>query len=451
MPDASEKSDSTSVHAGIARDLIHLRSAVGAPTLSPNGERVASVVSTVDLDENTTRTSIWLDGAPLTAGPSDTQPVWSPDGARLAFVSRRGDDKKKSSLHVLPVDGPGELRTVCVMVDGIGDVAWSPDGRHLAFTSRTRDDRYDAKDASWQSPRKIERFLSRMNGENWIFDRPQHLYVVAADGTDTPRNLTPGEYQYGGVSWTPDSSAIVTSARGHDTWDDDLAEDFYLVPLEGERRELTHQTGLFAAPAVSPDGQWVACMGLDNPLEYPQNMNIGLVPIDGGEHRWISTGLDRSFFAMACPQAPVWETVDTLLAVAEDRGETHLYRLGVDGRAPERITEGALTVQGYDTANGVIATTRSTVHHGGSSGSPPAARTDAPRTSPGTTRVGRNLLRPVPTGATRSTPGSFDPPTSTRPPPIRCCSTSTAVRSRNTASTSSTRRRCRRQQGSSWS
>ena len=366
MTAASEPTEPSSVHADIARDLIHLRSAVGNPTLSPGGARVATVVATADLDENTTRTSIWLDGVPLTAGPNDSQPVWSPDGRHLAFVSRRGDDdKKKTTLHVLPVDGPGELRTVCAMADGIGDVAWSPDGRHLAFTSRTRHDRYDAKDVSWQSPRKIERFLSRMNGENWIFDRPQHVYVVAADGTDAPRNLTPGDYEFGGVAWTPDSAAIVTGGRAHETWDDDLAEDLYLVPLDGERRALTHHTGIFAAPAVSPDGRWVACIGLDDPLEFPQNMKIGLVPIDDGEHRWISTDLDRTFFAMTCPQPPVWEDDDTLLAVAEDRGDTHLYRLGVDGRTPERLTEGALSILGYDTKGGVLATIRSTVHHGG--------------------------------------------------------------------------------------
>ncbi len=135
-------------------------------------------MSTVDLDENTTRTSIWLDGAPLTAGPSDSQPVWSPDGIRFAFVGRRADDDKHTTLHVMPVDAPGEIRQVCTMPDGVGDLAWSPDGRHLAFLSRTRDERYDAKDESWQSPRKIERFLSRLNGQNWIFDRPQHVYVV---------------------------------------------------------------------------------------------------------------------------------------------------------------------------------------------------------------------------------------------------------------------------------
>ena len=79
------------------------------------------------------------------------------------------------------------------MPDGLGDVEWSPDGRWIAFTSRTRDERYEAEDVSWQAPRKIERFFSRLNGEDWIFDRPQHVYVVAADGTGTPRNLTPGE------------------------------------------------------------------------------------------------------------------------------------------------------------------------------------------------------------------------------------------------------------------
>ncbi|NNE10965.1 MAG: S9 family peptidase, partial [Ilumatobacter sp.] len=198
---------------------------------------------------------------------------------------------------------------------------------------------------------------------------PQHVYEVAADGTGRPRNLTPGEFAYGSVSWLPDASGVVTSGRGHDTWDTDLAEDLYLVPLDpdGEIRALTHRTGQFAAPAVSPDGTQVACIGTDNQLEYPQNMKIGLVPLgpDGGEHRWISTGLDRTFFAMACPQGPVWETDETLFAVAEDRGATHLYRLHVDGRDPEPLTEGPITVQGFDHAGGRLATIRSTVRHGG--------------------------------------------------------------------------------------
>ncbi len=104
---------------------------------------------------------------------------------------------------------------------------------------------------------------------------------------------------------------------------------------------------------------------MDDPLQFPQNMKIGLVPMDGGDHRWISTGLDRTFFAMACPQAPVWETDDRLLAVAEDRGDTHLYRLGIDGRDPQRLTSGPVSVQGFDVRDGVIATIRSTVEHGG--------------------------------------------------------------------------------------
>ena len=113
---------------------------------------------------------------------------------------------------MLPVDGPGEVRTVVAMPDGISNVAWSPDGRWLAFTSRTRDARYEAKDERWQSPRKVERFFSRLDNEGWMFDRPQHVYVVAADGTGAPRNLTPGPYQHDGIAWLADSSGIVTSA-----------------------------------------------------------------------------------------------------------------------------------------------------------------------------------------------------------------------------------------------
>ena len=349
-----------STHGSLARDLLHQRSSVSQPRVSPDGRRVACVVATIDLDENTTRTRVWLDGAPVSAGPHDGQPTWSPDGRWLAFTSRRGEKKGDSTLHILPIEGPGELRTLCTMPDGLDDVRWSPDGRVIAFTSRTRDSRYDAKDISWQSPRRIEKFLSRLNGEDWVFDRPVHVFVVAADGTDTPRNLTPGSHQHHGVAWLSDSSAVITSAQRHDDWDRDLATDLYLVPLDGEIRPMTHQTGSYRQAAISPDGSLIAFLGTDESLLYPQNVRVGIMNADGTDRRWISEGLDRTF-EMPSGQAPIWLDDEMLMAGAQDRGETHLYRLHVDGRTPEPITSGAITITGFDSVGGTLATTRELV------------------------------------------------------------------------------------------
>ena len=360
MPDST---DQLSPHARIAHDVLHLRSAAGKPRLSPDGSSVACVVSTIDVDDNTTRARVWLDGSPLTAGPHDGQPTWSPDGRSLAFTSRRGEKQGDSTLHVLPVGGAGEVRTICTMPDGIDDVSWSPDGRWLAFTSRTRAERYSAKDATWQAPRKVDRFFSRLNGEDWIFDRPMHVYVVAADGTDVPRNLTPGEYQHQGVAWLPDSTGIVTGAQRHETWDRDLASDLYTVPLDGEITALTHHTGNYHSPRVSPDGANVAFLGADNPLLYPQNLRVGLVSIDGSRQRWISEGLDRTFESSSGLHPPVWVDDHTLIAMAEDRGDTHLYRLDIDARTPEPITHGPISVTGFDVVGDVIAMTVGAVDH----------------------------------------------------------------------------------------
>jgi dipeptidyl aminopeptidase/acylaminoacyl peptidase len=355
--------DQLSPHAKIAHDLLHLRSAAGKPQLSPDGSSVACVVSTIDVDENITRTRVWLDGSPLTAGPHDNQPTWSPDGRSLAFTSRRGEKQGDSTLHILPIGGPGEVRTICTMPDGLDDVAWSPDGRWLAFISRTRDERYSAKDASWQSPRKVERFFSRLNREDWIFDRPAHIYLVAADGTDVPRNLTPGDHQHHGVAWLPDSTGIVTGAQRHETWDRDLAGDLYRVALDGEITALTGHTGNYHSPRVSPDGANVAFLGADNPLLYPQNLRVGVMSIDGADRRWISEGLDRTFESSSGLHPPVWLDSRALIAVAEDRGDTHLYRLDVDGRTPEPITEGRITVTGFDAVGDVHAMTVAMVDH----------------------------------------------------------------------------------------
>ncbi len=356
-----------SPHAAIADRIIGNVVQASSPAVSPDGTMVAFVVTHADMGKNKYFSEVWLartDGSdtprPITSGEHDSGPVWSPDGRELAFTSRRSLTKGETLLHVLPITAPGETRTVAAMKDGVSDASFSPDGRWIAFLSRTPDARYDAPgardgDESWQAPRKIERFFTRLNGEDWVFDRPLHVYVVGADGTGAPRNLTPGEFQHGRTSWLPDSSGLVTSSQRHDSWDLDFAGDLFLVALDGGVTELTHQTGTYSSPSVSPDGTHVAFLGHDDPSTDPQNVKVGLVAIAGGPHRWLSAALDRTFETTAGTVQPRWLDATTLVGTAEDRGETHVMRVTTDGAAPVKLTAGPISVKGMDTRGGTVA------------------------------------------------------------------------------------------------
>ena len=238
------------------------------------------------LADNAYRSQVWLtstDGSvaphPITGGEHDGKPgveprrcvagvhlVAQPEGRR-DHGAHDADGSRRRGAHDRH-DARRRRRSP----------RFSPDGTHLAFTSRTRHERYEAKDESWQAPRKIERFFGRLDNEGWVFDRPQHVYVVRTDGSAAPRNLTPGEFQHTGVAWTPDSASIVTSSQRHDTWDLDFASDLYRVTLDGTVTPLTKGTGQYGNASVSADGSTVAFIGADDSSTYPQNMHVGHRP-----------------------------------------------------------------------------------------------------------------------------------------------------------------------------
>ena len=68
-----------------------------------------------------------IEGAP--ARPEVQSPVWSPDGRRIAFVSRR-DGQGRS--YVMNADGSGQRR-LTRDARYLATPAWSPDGRKIAF------------------------------------------------------------------------------------------------------------------------------------------------------------------------------------------------------------------------------------------------------------------------------------------------------------------------------
>ena len=111
------------------------------PRISPDGRRVAFVVTVLSEERDEYLSNIWVvdtaGGEPrrFTTGPGrDTAPRWSPDGAWLAFLSER-EAKAKPQLHVMPADG-GEPVRLTDLPHGVSAPAWSPDSARLAFVSR---------------------------------------------------------------------------------------------------------------------------------------------------------------------------------------------------------------------------------------------------------------------------------------------------------------------------
>ena len=115
---------------------------LGAPSLSPDGAQAVASVTRYSLDENSSRTSLWLlstlggDPRQLTqAGDKDASPRWSPQGDQIAFLARREQEGQKdetAQLYLIPPDG-GEARRVSDLPMGIEAFKWFPDGRHIAF------------------------------------------------------------------------------------------------------------------------------------------------------------------------------------------------------------------------------------------------------------------------------------------------------------------------------
>jgi dipeptidyl aminopeptidase/acylaminoacyl peptidase len=351
---------------GMTPDDVYRLVGVSDPRISPDGKRVAYVVSRVDRDANEYKANIWiasLDGSEttrqLTFGERrDVEPRWSPDGTRLSFTSNRGGGAMQ--LYVMRLSGGGDAHKLTDQKEDVKQTAWSPDGSRIAFVARVRADYYDIEDERKRPPRRITRLFYKLDNEGWTVDRPNHLFVVSSDGSAAPTQLTSGDYENEKPTWSPDGSRLAFVSSRHPDWDIEPSSDIYVVRASGgEPVRLTAADGFCESPSWSPAGSTIALRYAAGVFDSPKHTQLAIIPAEGGKPSVLTTSLDRNCGPYPELREPIWFGSSLVFAV-EDHGNTHVYRVAVNGQPPEAVVRGELAVTGYDAIGDAIVYTAST-------------------------------------------------------------------------------------------
>lgn len=321
-------------------DLFRLEQAAD-PQISPDGTQIAYVRQSADIMVDRVRSTIWLVDTgsgkqrPIIAGPGNhSSPRWSADGGRLAFVS--AVDGQPPQLFVRWMAN-GETARITGLPDSPGSLAWSPAGDQIAFVmtvpgTPTVLGAAPAKPegAKWAEPLEvIDRVTYRADGGGYLKPGFDHIFVVAADG-GAPRQLTFGNFDdTGPLSWTPDGKSILFSAVRTPDWEREPSnsEIHALDVASGQLTALTSRYGPDSAPAVSPDGKWVAWLGHDDTHRSNDNDVLSVMQIDGKGGHALTAALDRSIDTV------VWAKDGRSMIVSyDDHGTKQVARVTPEGR-----------------------------------------------------------------------------------------------------------------------
>ncbi len=348
-------------------DDVYALTGVGDPRISPDGTRIAYVVTSMDREANEYQGAIWVaryDGSEeprrFTSGERrDGSPRWSPDGRWLAFTSNRGDEKTQPQIYVISAEG-GEARRLTDLKESAGDLAWSPDSARIAFTARVRDEAYEEEDEKKRKPRRFTRVFFKLDSVGWTGDRRAHVFVVDLGGGE-PRQVTSGDGEHGAPVWTADGKRLVFDALRGERWDTELLSRLYSVDADGgEPTQLTGDDASYDAPAFSADGGRLAYHYTVEDGTHPHHTQIGVMNADGSDAKLLTTSLDRQCAPYPELREPLWDG-DRLLFSVEDGGNVLLYAVAADGSGePELLVGGEQVISGYDVRDGEFVYVAST-------------------------------------------------------------------------------------------
>src|SRR5438874_10457946 len=237
-------------------------------------------------------------------------------------------------------------------------IAWSPDGKMLSFSSlvlgkgpHIADISAPPSGAKWADPpAAYNRLVYRFNGAGYLKPGFMQIFVVDSEGGE-PRQVSNGNFPNGGnefgpsrASWTPDGKYLIVSVNRHPESDHEYFDDgvYEFNVSDGSVRPLTNRKGPDNAPAVSPNGKFIAYTGYDDRYQGHQTTELYLMNRDGTGSHSLSTKLDRDI------QSPQWAADNSgVYFQYADQGDTKIGFCSTDGNCKKITDHVASTTSAY--------------------------------------------------------------------------------------------------------
>jgi len=349
--------------------LVYDLVSAGDPQVSPDGKYVAYVLGKAERGKKLAGSQIWLcdiDGGNArqwtTAGKRNGTPLWSPDGAQIAYLSDVVEKPGKQGIFVGDVVG-GDARLVTKHNVTLGALAWSADGTQLAYLALVDPDNLDEADPGEEDApgvRVVRRIDYKQDNRGYLNDVRQQVFVVDVASGER-RRLTTDTVDYNFPAWSPDGTTLVAMTPNRNG----MASQLALIDVaSGETKTITDREGTVGCWAWSPSGNRILIAG-DTAKTWQLDLHV--YHIASGELQALTYDLavspDAGFPTVSPPSQPVWLDDRRAIFHAMWGGSSGIYQVDTETSAIEKVIDwpamhGGLSV---DTARTVAVQTQSSL------------------------------------------------------------------------------------------